>query len=107
MLCKCFVFTGYVRLCYLLSVTLDDAGGPTPTELVRLLDQCDLSNSRNTTPNVSPSPSSLLTAGCSTFVPAIPQVTPPTSSAAAALDCTLQPPDNCDNLRDEPKATKF
>ncbi|KAK2161189.1 hypothetical protein LSH36_120g10014 [Paralvinella palmiformis] len=34
-------------------------GGPTPNELVRLLDQCDLSNSRSTTPSISPSPSLL------------------------------------------------
>ena len=30
-------------------------GGPTTQELVRLLDQCDLSNSRSTTPSASPS----------------------------------------------------
>jgi hypothetical protein len=30
--------------------------GPTPLELVHLVDQCDLSTSRNTTPSVSPSP---------------------------------------------------
>ncbi|XP_064621992.1 BTB/POZ domain-containing protein KCTD3-like [Lineus longissimus] len=34
-------------------------GGPSPQELVKLLDQCDISNSRNTTPSVSPSPSAM------------------------------------------------
>ncbi|KAL3874699.1 hypothetical protein ACJMK2_037674 [Sinanodonta woodiana] len=32
-------------------------GGPTPKELVKLLDQCDLSQSRNSTPCISPSQS--------------------------------------------------
>ncbi|CAH1792251.1 unnamed protein product [Owenia fusiformis] len=32
-------------------------GGPTAQELVHLLDQCELTNSRQTTPSVSPSPS--------------------------------------------------
>lgn len=32
-------------------------GGPTPEELLRLLDQCDLSNSHCSTPCMSPSPS--------------------------------------------------
>ena len=35
---------------------LKDDGGPTPTELIHLIDQCDLSNSRHTTPSVSPAP---------------------------------------------------
>jgi len=34
----------------------EEDGGPTPSELVQLVDQCDLSSSRNTTPSVSPSP---------------------------------------------------
>lgn len=34
----------------------EEGGGPTPSELVQLVDQCDLSSSRNTTPSVSPSP---------------------------------------------------
>lgn len=33
-----------------------DNGGPTPQELLRMLDQCDLSNSLNSTPCMSPSP---------------------------------------------------
>ncbi|VDI12167.1 Hypothetical predicted protein [Mytilus galloprovincialis] len=33
-------------------------GGPTPEELMKLLDQCDLT-SRNTTPSISPAPSVL------------------------------------------------
>ena len=37
------------------------SGGPAPEDLLRLLDQCDLSNSRHTTPSVSPSPSMLST----------------------------------------------
>lgn len=32
-------------------------GGPTPEELIRLLDQCDLSNSHSSTPCMSPCPS--------------------------------------------------
>lgn len=32
-------------------------GGPNPEELLRLLDQCDLSNSLCSTPCMSPSPS--------------------------------------------------
>lgn len=32
-------------------------GGPTPKELVKLLDQCDISQSLNSTPCISPSPS--------------------------------------------------
>lgn len=35
------------------------SGGPTPQELLRLLDQCDLTYSCSPTPNVSPSPSLL------------------------------------------------
>jgi len=31
-------------------------GGPSPSELMRLLGQCDLSSSRNTTPSASPAP---------------------------------------------------
>ena len=42
---------------YLIFPVCLDVGGPTPEELVRLLDQCDISNSRQTTPSVSPSPS--------------------------------------------------
>ncbi|KYM83601.1 BTB/POZ domain-containing protein KCTD3 [Atta colombica] len=42
--------------------TRDTSGGPTPEELWKLLDQCDLSNSHCSTPCISPSPS-LLAAG--------------------------------------------
>lgn len=37
--------------------TVHQAGGPTARELVRLLDHCDLTNSRPATPCISPSPS--------------------------------------------------
>lgn len=40
---------------------IEEEGGPSPEELVRMLDHCDLSNSRCTTPSVSPSPSLLST----------------------------------------------
>ncbi|EZA55758.1 BTB/POZ domain-containing protein KCTD3 [Ooceraea biroi] len=40
----------------------DTSGGPTPEELWKLLDQCDLSNSHCSTPCISPSPS-LIAAG--------------------------------------------
>lgn len=35
----------------------ESSGGPTPEEFWKLLDQCDLSNSHCSTPNISPSPS--------------------------------------------------
>jgi len=38
------------------SVDGGELGGPTAEELIHLVDQCDLSNSRNTTPSASPSP---------------------------------------------------
>lgn len=38
---------------------LTDVGGPTEEELLKLLDQCDLSASRCVTPNISPAPSVL------------------------------------------------
>lgn len=37
--------------------TMHLMGGPTARELVRLLDHCDLTNSRPATPCISPSPS--------------------------------------------------
>ncbi|XP_034043918.1 BTB/POZ domain-containing protein KCTD3 [Thalassophryne amazonica] len=37
----------------------EDVGGPTEEELLKLLDQCDLSTSRCATPNISPAPSVL------------------------------------------------
>jgi len=37
--------------------TVHHTGGPTARELVRLLDHCDLTNSRPATPSISPSPS--------------------------------------------------
>uniref|UniRef100_U5EQL8 Putative seta binding protein sb1 n=1 Tax=Corethrella appendiculata TaxID=1370023 RepID=U5EQL8_9DIPT len=37
------------------------SGGPTPGELIRLLDQCDLSNSHCSTPCMSPCPSTIST----------------------------------------------
>ncbi|XP_011496224.1 PREDICTED: BTB/POZ domain-containing protein KCTD3 isoform X2 [Ceratosolen solmsi marchali] len=36
------------------------SGGPTPEELWKLLDQCDLSNSHCSTPSISPSPSLIM-----------------------------------------------
>uniref|UniRef100_A0A8C1FPS9 Potassium channel tetramerization domain containing 3 n=2 Tax=Cyprinus carpio TaxID=7962 RepID=A0A8C1FPS9_CYPCA len=39
--------------------TDDKVGGPTEEELLKLLDQCDLSTSRCATPNISPAPSVL------------------------------------------------
>lgn len=36
---------------------LKDVGGPTEEELLKLLDQCDLSTSRCATPNISPATS--------------------------------------------------
>ncbi|XP_060588703.1 BTB/POZ domain-containing protein KCTD3-like isoform X1 [Ruditapes philippinarum] len=39
------------------STTEQNLGGPTPKELVKLLDQCDICQSQNSTPCISPSPS--------------------------------------------------
>lgn len=36
---------------------MQTSGGPTPEELLKLLDQCDLSNSHSSTPCLSPCPS--------------------------------------------------
>lgn len=47
---------------FLYFLATDTSGGPTPEELWKLLDQCDLSNSHCSTPCISPSPS-LLAAG--------------------------------------------
>jgi len=38
-------------------------GGPTAEELLRLLDQCDLSNSHCSTPSISPYPGMLISKG--------------------------------------------
>lgn len=38
-------------------------GGPTAEELLRLLDQCDLSNSHCSTPSISPYPGTLISKG--------------------------------------------
>ena len=46
--------------CLLFSV---EDGGPSGLELLRLLDQCDLSASRCSTPCISPSPSLLIGPG--------------------------------------------
>lgn len=40
-----------------MRVSSSDAGGPTEEELLKLLDQCDLSTSRCATPNISPATS--------------------------------------------------
>lgn len=40
-----------------LSSVSQDVGGPTEEELLKLLDQCDLSTSRCATPNISPATS--------------------------------------------------
>lgn len=44
-------------------------GGPTPDELMHLVDQCDLSNSRSTTPSVSPSPYVMAIGGPGQYTP--------------------------------------
>lgn len=49
------LFDKVVKWCYLSAVV----GGPTEEELLKLLDQCDLSTSRCATPNISPAPSVL------------------------------------------------
>ncbi|XP_063978261.1 BTB/POZ domain-containing protein KCTD3 isoform X2 [Diachasmimorpha longicaudata] len=65
-----FIFTGHsngaiqmwdlttaLDPCYDAQKTRDFTGGPTPEELWKLLDQCDLSNSHCSTPCISPCPS--------------------------------------------------
>ena len=65
-----FIFTGHSNgaiqmwdLTTALDLAAKDApvmqtsGGPTPEELLKLLDQCDLSNSHSSTPCISPCPS--------------------------------------------------
>ncbi|XP_013402307.1 BTB/POZ domain-containing protein KCTD3 [Lingula anatina] len=47
-----------------------DDGGPTPTELIKLLDECDLSSSRCSTPCISPSPSLLGPRGDTPYIKA-------------------------------------
>ncbi len=49
------LFEKVVKWCYLSA----EVGGPTEEELLKLLDQCDLSTSRCATPNISPAPSVL------------------------------------------------
>ncbi|XP_066245472.1 BTB/POZ domain-containing protein KCTD3 isoform X1 [Euwallacea similis] len=64
-----FIFTGHsngsiqmwdlttaLDLCYKTDIEKPD-GGPSPTELLRMLDQCDISNSLCSTPCMSPCPS--------------------------------------------------
>lgn len=53
---------------------MEEQGGPSPEELMRMFDQCDLSNSRCTTPSVSPSPSLL----CTNNIASSPHSCPPT-----------------------------
>lgn len=43
--------------CFYYIIVSDVSGGPTPEELWKLLDQCDLSNSHCSTPCISPCPS--------------------------------------------------
>ena len=43
-------------------VSTKTTGGPSTSELIRLLDQCDITNSHSTTPSISPSPSIFTTA---------------------------------------------
>ncbi|XP_046419641.1 BTB/POZ domain-containing protein KCTD3 isoform X2 [Neodiprion fabricii] len=70
-----FIFTGHsngaiqmwdlttaLDLCSKIDQVKKVNGGPTPEELWKLLDQCDLSNSHCSTPCISPSPS-LISAG--------------------------------------------
>ncbi|XP_066553367.1 BTB/POZ domain-containing protein KCTD3 isoform X2 [Amia ocellicauda] len=65
-----------------------DVGGPTEEELLKLLDQCDLSTSRCATPNISPAPSvvqhSRLRESCSSLQ-LHPQDTIPESATYGAV----------------------
>mgnify|MGYP000553126834 FL=1 len=51
------MFTVILILLSFFSVPEKTLGGPTPKELVKLLDQCEISQSQNSTPCISPSPS--------------------------------------------------
>uniref|UniRef100_A0A8C1VR38 BTB/POZ domain-containing protein KCTD3 n=1 Tax=Cyprinus carpio TaxID=7962 RepID=A0A8C1VR38_CYPCA len=57
-----YLFTGHANgsiQMWDLTTAMDTVGGPTEEELLKLLDQCDLSTSRCATPNISPAPSVL------------------------------------------------
>ncbi len=64
-------FSIYLKYIMCCAVTLrithfsDNMGGPTQDELLQVLDNCDLSNSRCTTPSVSPAASLYNTSGSS------------------------------------------
>lgn len=55
-----FFFNEFINIISCISIT-DVSGGPTPEELWKLLDQCDLSNSHSSTPCISPCPSLIST----------------------------------------------
>uniref|UniRef100_A0A8C1J5I7 BTB/POZ domain-containing protein KCTD3-like n=1 Tax=Cyprinus carpio TaxID=7962 RepID=A0A8C1J5I7_CYPCA len=71
-----YLFTGHANgsiQMWDLTTAMDTVGGPTEEELLKLLDQCDLSTSRCATPNISPAPSVLhsrLRESCSRYCPA-------------------------------------
>lgn len=56
-----FFFSKFLNeIAYIYYVSVNQkSGGPTPKELLRLLDQCDLCNSHCSTPCISPCPSLL------------------------------------------------
>lgn len=57
-----FFFNEYNNINYNINMLIVDvSGGPTPEELWKLLDQCDLSNSHSSTPCISPCPSLIST----------------------------------------------
>ena len=61
----------FVWILYFLNIPAIETGvgGPTAAELVHLVDQCDLTNSRATTPSVSPSPLLMASGGQSQYTP--------------------------------------
>uniref|UniRef100_A0A674M9V3 BTB/POZ domain-containing protein KCTD3 n=1 Tax=Takifugu rubripes TaxID=31033 RepID=A0A674M9V3_TAKRU len=67
----------------------EDVGGPTEEELLKLLDQCDLSASRCVTPNISPAPSVLhhtrLRDSCSSLQLQAPDQIPETQETYGAV----------------------
>uniref|UniRef100_A0A8C2G4N4 BTB/POZ domain-containing protein KCTD3-like n=1 Tax=Cyprinus carpio TaxID=7962 RepID=A0A8C2G4N4_CYPCA len=71
-----YLFTGHANgsiQMWDLTTAMDTVGGPTEEELLKLLDQCDLSTSHCATPNISPAPSVLhsrLRESCSRYCPA-------------------------------------
>lgn len=99
----------FLKLSILLFPTATQrAGGPNPEELLRLLDQCDLSISHGSTPCPSPCPS--LPASMTTSASFIPSTVSPhrlKASNLAFLNTIQQQPTSDNNLSVEGDTNEF